>query len=394
MWGGGLSPATPRHLRLPAIISLQSLMVPDPQDLTSAPSSVEAAVHRFPCRQCGADVEYAPGEGLKCPFCGHLQGEPGSPAEVKEYDFDSYMQHQKTGYSAEKTQEIHCKGCGATSTVSGDTASAACAFCGAAVVMREPSEDVIRPEGVVPFKVDKREVAKRFRAWVARLWFAPNALKSAVEEERIQGVYRPYWTYDSATRSWYQGQRGEYYYETEHYTDSQGKRQSREVRKTRWHPASGQVRKFFDDVLVSAGRPLEWNTEYDLGAIKLYDPGFLAGWQAERYTTTVKDGWTRAKEVIDAGIKDLVASDIGGDEQRVERVDTAYNAIRFKHVLLPLYLSSYAFSGKIYRFQANGQSGDVRGQRPWSIWKILFFVMALLFGLAVFLAFLALVSHK
>ncbi|MFN7971083.1 MAG: primosomal protein N' (replication factor Y) - superfamily II helicase [Acidobacteriota bacterium] len=358
------------------------------------PEPEQAAVHRFPCKQCGADVEYAPGEGLKCPFCGYLQGEPENAAAIQEYDFDSYMKHQKTGYCAEKAQEIHCKSCGATSTVSGDTASAACAFCGAPVVMKEPSEDVIRPEGVVPFKVDKREVAKRFRLWVSKLWFAPNALRSAVQEDRIQGVYRPYWTYDSATRSWYEGQRGEYYYETEHYTDSQGKRQTRQVRKTRWYPASGQVRKFFDDVLVSAGRPLEWTSDYVLTELKPYDPGYLAGWQAERYTTTVKDGWTRAKEIIDGHVRELVRSDIGGDEQRISRVDTSYDAIRFKHVLLPLYLSSYAFFGKTYRFQANGQTGEIRGQRPYSFWKIFFFVMALLFAFLGFIAFLHFAGGK
>ena len=48
---------------------------------------------------------------------------------------------------------------------------------------------------------------------------------------------------------------------------------------------------------------------------------------------------------------------------------------RFKHILLPIWLASYRYQDKVYRFLVNGQSGEVQGERPWSVWKITFAVL-------------------
>ena len=84
-------------------------------DATPDATPASAAPRRFPCEQCGADAEYTPGVGLRCPFCGHEQGEPGSAAEIREYSFSAYLTSAKKGYAAPQSQEVSCKGCGATS---------------------------------------------------------------------------------------------------------------------------------------------------------------------------------------------------------------------------------------------------------------------------------------
>ena len=65
-----------------------------------------------------------------------------------------------------------------------------------------------------------------------------------------------------------------------------------------------------------------------------------------------------------------VARDIGGDRQRVEDVDTRYDGISFKHILLPFWTAGFRFGGKTYQFVVNGRTGEVRGERPYSIVKI------------------------
>ena len=69
-----------------------------------------------------------------------------------------------------------------------------------------------------------------------------------------------------------------------------------------------------------------------------------------------------------------VRRDIGGDEQRVHNVDTDWSDQTFKHILLPIWMAAYKYNGKSYRFLVNGQTGEVQGERPWSIWKIGFAV--------------------
>ena len=75
-------------------------------------------------------------------------------------------------------------------------------------------------------------------------------------------------------------------------------------------------------------------------------------------------------------IRALVHRDIGGDEQRINALNTTLSALTFKHVLLPVWLAAYKYQGKTYRFVVNGQTGKVKGERPWSKAKIALAVLA------------------
>jgi len=79
-----------------------------------------------------------------------------------------------------------------------------------------------------------------------------------------------------------------------------------------------------------------------------------------------------------------VRRDIGGDHQRITSVATQYTDIKFKHVLLPVWISAYRYRDKVYRFIINGQTGEVSGESPKSWWKVALLTVALL--VVVFLA--------
>jgi hypothetical protein len=206
----------------------------------------------------------------------------------------------------------------------------------------------------------------------------------------MTGVYVPYWTFDADTASRYTGQRGEHYYETRTVTvnvNGKSERRTEQVQKTRWYPASGRVSRQFDDVLVIAATSLparlgEGLEPWDLSALKPYDPSFLAGLQAEGYTIVLADGHETGRKKMDAVIYSDVCRDIGGDVQRVDNIDTDYDAETFKHILLPVWMAAYKYNGKSFRFLVNGQTGEVQGERPWSVWKIMFAVLgaAILIG--------------
>ncbi len=100
----------------------------------------------------------------------------------------------------------------------------------------------------------------------------------------------------------------------------------------------------------------------------------------------LEEGWARAQEVMAGVIDQDVRRDIGGDVQKVHRVDTEYSAETFKHVLLPIWMAAYKYNGKTYRFVVNGQTGRVQGERPWSIWKITFAVLAVALAVGVAVA--------
>jgi hypothetical protein len=91
-----------------------------------------------------------------------------------------------------------------------------------------------------------------------------------------------------------------------------------------------------------------------------------------------------------AAIRDDVVRDIGGDHQRVHRVETRHEGVTFKHVLLPVWLAAYRYRDRTFRFVVNARTGEVQGERPWSWVKI---ALAVLAGLALLLLVISLAGR-
>ena len=92
----------------------------------------------------------------------------------------------------------------------------------------------------------------------------------------------------------------------------------------------------------------------------------------------IVEGLGMAKEQMVPVIRTTIHRDIGGDEQRIYTMNTSYNNITFKHILLPIWISSYRYKDKLYRFLINGQTGEVQGERPYSTIKIILAVLAVI----------------
>ena len=358
------------------------------------PTAEAKQIRQFPCKKCGASLEFKPGaSSLACPYCGHKEEIPQTKEQIQEYAFNDRLAPPKNKGYGEAKRTAKCPRCAAQTSVDMQVESTRCAFCGTPIVIDDAAsaelDNVIRPEAILPFKIEKTQAEQRFRDWVKGLWFAPNTLKNFAALEKIVGLYRPYWTFDAHTANWYEGERGDHYYETEHYTETvNGKTEhrTRQVQKTRWSHRSGSFERFFDDVLVDAGRDISWRTKFNLAELVPFNPTIMAGWNAERYTLELDPGWGKAKEEIDHELYSDACGRIGGDEQRGVSVKTAYSGICYKHILLPLFMASYQYGQETYRFQVNGQTGEVNGNRPWSFWKIFFLVAGIIGAIVLFMA--------
>jgi DNA-directed RNA polymerase subunit RPC12/RpoP len=346
--------------------------------------------YRWPCEQCGAQLRYAPGQTqLVCEHCGHAQTiraeAPRARARaLQELDLARGLRDDLGSGEMVEVRTTSCPNCGAQVEITGATHATECAFCATPVVLDTGTQRHIKPQALVPFTLSEAEARKAMIAWMGSLWFAPSTLLEYARKGRaMNGVYVPFWTFDADTASRYSGERGEYYYETRTVrVRVNGRMETRQerVRHTRWYSASGRVARDFDDVLIMASRSLPARlgnelTPWDMGALVPYGPEFLAGFQSEGYTVSLSDGHTEARERMSAVIVQDVRRDIGGDEQRVHDVDTDWSDETFKHILLPVWMAAYKYNGKSYRFLVNGQTGEVQGERPWSVWKIAFAVL-------------------
>ncbi len=342
------------------------------------------------CINCGNKLIFSPGtESLKCEACGAVNtieiDENERYIATQEIDYLDFIRNMASEQNTVEVTTVKCSGCGAETSFDPNVVSDECDFCGSPLVAADAHKSkVVEPKAMLPFKITDKESLDLFKKWLKKLWFAPNKLKDyARQAEKLSGIYIPYWTYDSDTRTHYTGQRGTDYQRTETYTNSEGETETRTVTETVWTSVSGRVSRFFDDVLVPASEslPLKYVEElepWDLENLVPYNTKYLSGFKSETYQIDIEQGFGRAKDKMEMQIRSDIRRDIGGDHQRINSVNTNYDAITFKHILLPLWISAYKYNDKIYRFLVNGRTGEVQGERPWSWIKITLAVIAVL----------------
>jgi len=340
----------------------------------------------FPCSSCGADFEFHIGvQRLKCPFCGFEQSISIAEGEaVVEQDLESMLARLKEirkskSAAPSEIQQVRCESCAALVQFHGTLTSDFCPYCGSPIQRSgvHQANDRVSVDGVLPFLVDPPQARAQLSAWLKSRWFLPGDLKKTGISERFHGVYLPYWTFDALTANRYRGERGEDYF----VTVGSGKSRRTE-RRTRWYPASGSFQRFFDDVLTTAcsgfSRELMQKLEpWPLRSCQPFRQEILAGFFARTYDLELEHGFADARERIVAAITSEVRRRIGGDRQRVYAVDTRYDALSYKHLLLPVWLLAYRYRRKSYELLVNAATGEVQGQRPYSLVKIFLLVIFL-----------------
>ena len=164
---------------------------------------------------------------LTCPYCSHKEAIADSVEQVEEQPFEEHLSIRPENMTALATNalEVKCQTCGATSIFMPPEVAGRCEFCGVQIVAQPKSADpILTPGGLLPFSVTQQQASTELKHWLSTRWFAPSSLKQFAQPEAINGIYLPFWTYDTCTRTEYTGQRGEHYYETETYyeRDAQG----------------------------------------------------------------------------------------------------------------------------------------------------------------------------
>jgi hypothetical protein len=356
--------------------------------------SERAALQKFACPACGAEARWTPSKkALLCPYCG-----TESPAElaadgttIRENDLVKALRHlapEQRGWQAER-KSVRCQSCNAISVFAASRVGQRCDFCGSpALLPVTETTNPIKPESQLPFNVSETQIRDALRKWYQSRWFAPRALKQRAFTDTVHGVYLPYWTFDAQVAADWTADAGYYYWETEHYRDAQGKRQTRQVRKIRWVPAAGHVDHFFDDELVAGSRGVDprllrkiepWPTRELLP----YDPGYLSGWVVEQYQIDLVAAARHSREVMDRKLHTLCAQQVPGDTHRNLRVRADYSGQTFKHILVPVWLLTYQYHRRLFQVLANGYTGTLAGRYPRSFWKIASLILALLAAVAV-----------
>jgi hypothetical protein len=288
---------------------------------------------------------------------------------------------------------IVCKNCGATIKVPPDQRSITCPFCDSNMVVESIDEQTGRqpPEFVVGFAITPDQALEKFRQWLrASGMFRPGDLSTAKIEEKLRGVYVPFWSFSMLAQSRWTARIGEHWWRTETYTtweDSKPVTRTRTVQETEWWGLEGQHHNYYSGYLVSGSRGLaqdyaERIKPYRLEAIKRYQPYFLAGWLNEEYSIQRDQALPLCQQEFERWEQHNIERFLPGDSYSDVRLDCEFSDVNSDLILLPVYLLSYRYGDKLFRFLLNGQTGKMAGDKPYSPMRI---------GLAVGIAILLVV---
>jgi Zn finger protein HypA/HybF involved in hydrogenase expression len=349
-----------------------------------------SALRKHPCPECGGDAEWnATKQALACPYCGTIlpwsDGETPLGAAIHEHNLEEALARipdEARGLGEEK-KSVKCESCHAISVFDSHRAAQRCDFCGSpSIVPVDDLRDLITPESLLPAAVPQTKVRDELRKWYGSRWFAPNKLKRAALTDTLQGIYLPYWTFDAHVDADWTAESGYYYYVTETVRGSDGKTQTRQVRKIRWESSAGNLSHFFDDDAVpgTVGVHNELLRKVEpfptLTDLKPYDPAFIRGWTVERYQVDLRQASQTSRQQMDEVIRQLCARDVPGDTHRNLDVSANYRGRTFKHILVPVWLVTYNYGRKSYQCVVNGYTGKMAGEHPYSWLKITLAVLA------------------
>ena len=326
------------------------------------------------CGSCGGTLRYdIASYGLVCDFCGTVRRlhRPEEGAAIGEFDFATALRGSGTNWGVTR-RLVACKSCGAQLLYNSDQMSGMCPYCGSAVVLSAEDADCgVAPSAIIPFTLTKEQVAEKFYRWNKFAFWSPEKFRRGKILSELTPVYIPYWSFEADAVTTYSGRFG--------HTVGSGDRE-----RTDWYQKTGIAEKHISEFNVCGSRKL-FNDKMLNSVVSFksreclpYTPETLSGMAAEIYTIGIDEAWNYAKTT---GLK----KEIMESTREHEHADcysnlvysTEYYNVKFKYVLVPVYLAGCRYGGKIYNVVASGTNGRGKCGRPISIAK--FIITPLLF---------------
>lgn len=326
------------------------------------------------CGNCGGTLRYdIASYGLVCDTCGTVRRlhRPEEGTVIGEFDFATALRGSNTNWGIVK-KLVTCKSCGAQLLNDSDQMSGMCPYCGSAVVLSAEDADCgVAPSGIIPFTLTKEQVAEKFYRWNKFAFWSPEKFRRGKVLSDLVPLYVPYWTFEADAVTTYTGKFG--------YTRGVGDNETiveyQKAGIAEAHISEFNVcasRKFFNDKMLNSV------VSFKSRECLPYTPETLSGMAAEIYTIGIDEAWNYARN---AGLRNEIMESARKQENADSCSDlicsTEYYNVKFKYVLVPVYLAGCKYGGKIYNVVASGTNGRGKCTRPISIAK--FITVPLLF---------------
>lgn len=333
------------------------------------------ATVNYKCPNCGGPLKFNPDKQMfSCEYC---------MSDFEEQKIQQiYAEREAKQSQAEKAEEkatqtetkeddeavvYTCPSCGAEVVTTASTAATHCFYCQNPVVLGGRLSGEFKPDRVVPFALTREKAIETFLGMCGKKWFLPKGFASKKQIEKITGVYFPYWYIDSqrfaradATgekiRTWRSGNK--------RYTETSVFQLLR--------AGDLVIKNVFERALKSESREMLQSVHpFDLSQARDFSMSYLSGFQAEKRDLDKKDVEQAVEQRMQEYSKQLLKNTMNGYTAiQIQSYSDKKDLESWNYTLLPVWVVTYKYNGKILPFAINGQTGKTYGSLPVSKGKL------------------------
>ena len=332
----------------------------------------------YQCPACTGPLHYDGASGkLVCDYCGSAydvkdiearyakkqaaadtaaEGDAKKAARLPRQDSPVWSEAEAEGLNS-----YSCPTCGAELVCDETTAATTCPYCGNPTVLGGKLSGKLKPEYILPFKLDKKAAIAQLTRYYKGKAFLPKAFKSQNHIAEIQGVYVPFWLFDAEAdaRGSYDGQVSESHREGDYrVTTTQHYDVRREGTATFARVPVDGSSKMPDEHMDSI-------EPFDYSELKPFSTAYLPGFLADRYDEDDKKCaarvLTRMKNSTAAALHDTLGG-YTGVQTLSEQLDP--RTLEPHYALLPVWMLHTRWKEQDFLFAMNGQTGKLIGDLP------------------------------
>lgn len=329
-----------------------------------------AEIQEYKCPCCGGAIAFdSTVQKMKCPYCDtefEMETLAGYDSALKD-DQPNKMKWEAASDGSWQEGEADglctyvCQSCGGEIACDENTAATSCPYCGNPVVLTGQLAGDLKPDAVIPFKLDKKAAKAALKAHCEGKRLLPKVFKDENHIDKIKGVYIPFWLFDAKAntnmryratklRTWSDNNYD--YTETSYFSVSRGG----SIRFERI-PVDGST-KMPDDVMESL-EPFRYKDMVD------FQTAYLAGYLADKYDVDAKQSEKRANKRIRKSAQDAFDATVKGYTTVTKEAGSIrLTDAKVRYVLFPVWLLHTTWNEKNYLFAMNGQTGKMVGDLP------------------------------
>ena len=330
----------------------------------------------YVCPKCSAPLSFLPGKDkVDCEYCGstfeikaieELYAQQQAMTRAAEHsaknDWDPAQAGKEWGAAeADGMQAFSCPTCGAEIVCDANTMATECCYCGNPTMMPTRFTGMLRPDFVIPFKKTKDQAVAALKNFYEGKRLLPDNFTAGNRIKEIQGLYVPFWLFDSTANGHIQ------------YTATKVRRYTSgddDVTETSYYkclrsgtaefekiPADGSTK--MDDTYMESIEP------FDYSALQEFSSAYFTGYLADKYDVDAQTSAERANTRVESSMVKLFHRTMDEyDSYSVEAKSISKENGTVSYAMVPVWILTTKYEGKPYTFMMNGQTGKLIGSLP------------------------------